>query len=76
MRVWQMLRRLLPWGLVGLQVWLFQRLMRRHGTLLLDQERLLTEVERLEGKAQIFWRSDATPYADRLRASRSTETLR
>jgi hypothetical protein len=45
------LSRAIPWGLVALQGWLVERLIRQHGRALLERERLDARLDRLERKA-------------------------
>jgi len=51
-RHWRALGGLLPWALVAVQGWLVDRLIRQHGRALLERERVLAHLERLEQKAR------------------------
>lgn len=54
---------LLPWALVVAQGWLVDRLLRRHGQLLLEQERFGADLERLEQKTRDLTRREVYPSA-------------
>lgn len=43
---------LLPWTLVAVQGWLVDRLIRQHGEMLLERERVRADLDRLEQKAR------------------------
>jgi hypothetical protein len=59
MRPSHILRGLLPWAVVAVQGWLIDRLLRRHGLVLLDQEEVRAGLERLERKARDLARREA-----------------
>ena len=65
---------LLPWALVAAQGWLVDRLLRRHGQLLLEQEQLRKELSWLEQKAGNLGRREAYLSAGPSRANSAAST--
>jgi hypothetical protein len=61
----RVLRGLLPWALVAVQGWLVDRLLRLHGRMLLDQERVGEDLERIKQKARDLERREAPSSAVR-----------